>query len=203
MAKKSPKRDPKSDHLLTPENAALILIDYQEVQVHSIGSMKPHELVRNVAVVTEAAKNYGMPIVLSTVNGAQGGTIKQVKDLIPDIPEIDRTTINSWEDEAFRDAVRETKRKKLVVLGLWTEACLAFPVLDLLKEGYEVYTICDAVGGTGTYAHEMALRRMISAGLQPSSVAQFLCELQRDWAREETVKYMVKGLTDIGAFLKM
>ena len=203
MASITPIRDPKNDHLLTPDNAALILIDYQATQVNSIGSMKRHELVRNVVTVTEAAKNYGMPIVLSTVNGDKGRTIKPLRDVIPDVPEIDRTSINSWEDKEFQDAVKATGRKKLIILGLWTEACLSFPVLDLLKEGYEIYTICDAVGGTSTYAHEMALQRMIQAGLRPSSVAQFLCEMQRDWARTETVPYMVKGLSNIGAFVSL
>jgi nicotinamidase-related amidase len=102
-------------------------------------------------------------------------------------PTYDRTSINSWEDVEFKKAVEETGRKKLIMAALWTEACLTFPALDALKEGYEVYVVADAVGGTSPAAHEMALRRVEQAGAKMISLAQLFCELQRDWQRKETV----------------
>ena len=184
-----PIRDPKTDHLITPENSALILIDYQPLQVNSIKSMDHEELVKNIVTVSKLARGFNIPVVLSTVNvesGINKPTIKQLKDVLSDVDEIDRTTVNSWEDQEFQDALKKLGKKKLIVCALWTEVCLCFPALDLIKEGYEVYTIVDAVGGTSKIAHETALRRMEQAGVQLSSVTQFACELQRDWNRLDT-----------------
>ena len=136
-----PIRDQKNDHLLTPENSALIVIDYQPVQVNSIASMDRQLLLNNIAGVAQAAKLYELPIVLSTVNvetGFNKETVPQLKKHLQGVKSYDRTTINSWEDKEFVEAVKETGRKKLIMTALWTEACLTFPVLDALKEGYEV-----------------------------------------------------------------
>ena len=184
------KRDPKRDDLLTPENAALIVIDYQPVQVNSIASMDRQLLVNNIVGVAKAGKVYGLPIVHSTVNvktGLNHPPIPQLRRVLKDEPTYDRTTINSWEDVEFRKAVEATGRKKLIMTALWTEACLTFPALDALREGYEVYVPVDAVGGTSLAAHEAALRRIEQAGGKLISKTQLYCELQRDWAREETV----------------
>ena len=198
-----PIRDPKTDHLITPENSALILIDYQPIQVHSINSMDREQLVKNIANVCRVAKGFNVPIILTTVNVATGAnkpTIPQIKNALPGQPEIDRTTVNSWEDKEFQEAVKALGRKKLVVCALWTEVCLSFPALDLVKEGYDVYTIVDAVGGTSKVAHETALRRMEQAGVKLSSVTQYICELQRDWNRSATAPIFVQGLIDNGSF---
>jgi nicotinamidase-related amidase len=183
-----PTRDPAADQLLTPKNAALLIIDYQPVQVSSIASMDKRAMVENAVAVARAAKLFGVPIVLSTVNVKQGGdpTVDKLKAVLPDAEEIDRTTINAWEDVEFVRAVKATGRKKLVMAALWTEACLTFPTLDALKEGFEVYPIVDAVGGTSLEAHRAGLDRVVRAGAQPTSVVQLLCELQRDWARKDT-----------------
>ncbi len=145
-------------------------------------------MVENVVAVARGAKLFGLPIVLSTVNVKQGGdpTIDKLKAVLPGAEEIDRTTINAWEDVEFVRAVKATGRKKLIMAALWTEACLTFPALDALKEGYEVYPIVDAVGGTSMEAHRAGLDRIVRAGAQPTSVVQLLCELQRDWARKDT-----------------
>jgi nicotinamidase-related amidase len=184
-----PVRDQTTDHLLTPTNCALIIIDYQPVQVGSIASMDRRDLVMNIVVVARTAQLYGIPVVLSTVNvktGANQPTIHQLADVLDGIEALDRTTINAWEDAEFVSAVKATGRKKLLMTALWTEACLSFPTLDALREGYEVYPIVDAVGGTSLEAHRAALERVVQAGAQPTSWVQVLCELQRDWAREET-----------------
>ena len=184
------KRDPKRDDLLTPENSALIVIDYQPVQVNSIASMDRQLLVNNIVGTAQAAVAYGLPIVHSTVNvrsGLNKPPIPQLRKVLADHPTYDRTTINSWEDTAFREAVQATGRRKLIMTALWTEACLTFPALDALKEGYEVYVVVDAVGGTSLAAHDAGLRRIEQAGGRMISVPQLFCELQRDWQRQDTV----------------
>ncbi len=195
------KRDPKRDDLLTPENSALIVIDYQPVQVNSIASMDRQLLVNNIVGVAKAAKVYGLPIVHSTVNvetGLNHPPIPQLRKVLKDEPTYDRTTINSWEDVEFRKAVEATGRKKLIMTALWTEACLTFPALDALREGYEVYVPVDAVGGTSLAAHDAALRRIEQAGAKMISVPQLFCELQRDWNRAGTAKQFMELFISTG-----
>jgi nicotinamidase-related amidase len=185
-----PRRDPQADHLLTAQNAAFLVIDYQPPQVNSIASMDRQLLINNIVGCTRAAILYGMPIVHTTVNvetGLNQPPVPQVRSVLKDYPTYDRTSINSWEDVGFRRAVEATGRRKLVMAGLWTEACVAFPALDALAEGYEVYVPIDAIGGTSVVAHEAALRRIEQAGGKLISTVQLFCELQRDWSRSETV----------------
>ena len=189
-----PIRDQVEDHLITPKNAALLIIDFQPPQVSSIVSMEHRTLVANIVAVARLAKLYALPIVLSTVNVKNRGnppTIHQLAEVLAGIEEIDRTTINAWEDEEFVTAVKATGRKKLIMTALWTEACLSFPALDALREGYEVYPVVDAVGGTSVEAHRAALERIVQAGAQPTSIVQLMCELQRDWARTQTAQPVV------------
>ena len=189
-----PIRDPVSDHLLTPQNAALLIIDYQPTQVNSIKSMDQAKLVENIVTVTKTARAYGLPVVLSTVNvrtGVNKPTVAPLLEAVGNIEAFDRTTMNAWEDVEFRKAVQATGRRKLVMTALWTEACLSFPTLDAIREGYEVFVVVDAVGGTSPLAHETALRRVEQAGAQLISIPSLLCELQRDWARKETVPAFV------------
>ncbi|WP_326829946.1 hydrolase [Streptosporangium sp. NBC_01810] len=183
-------RDPETDELLTPKNAAVVIIDYQPVQVNSIASMDRQSLVDNIVGLAKIARAYELPIVHSTVNvqtGLNKPPIPQLRQVLGDLPTYDRTSINAWEDREFVDAVKSTGRGKLVMAALWTEACLTFPTLDALREGYEVYPVVDAVGGTSLISHEVALRRIEQAGARPITWVQLLCELQRDWSRKETV----------------
>jgi nicotinamidase-related amidase len=187
-----PMRDPRTDPLLTPANSALVIIDYQPNQISTVKSMDSELLTRNIVSVARLGKAYGLPIVLSTVNaGEQGHTLPVMKDILSDNPEIDRTQINSWEDVGFRKAVEATGRKKLIMCALWTEVCLAFPTLDALRVGYEVYPVVDAVGGTSLEAHRAGLERIVMAGARPISWVSLACELQRDWARTKTVPAVV------------
>jgi nicotinamidase-related amidase len=198
-------RDPKQDHLVTPQNAALVIIDYQPTQVGSINSMSRATLINNIVTLAKMARGYNLPIVLSTVNVAthrNGETIKVLKDVLEGIPSLDRTSINAWEDLDFVEAVKATGRRKLLMAALWTEACLTFPTLDAIAEGFEIYPVVDAVGGTSVVAHEAALRRVEQAGAHLTSIAQLACELQRDWNRTDTVPVMVEGLFGVGAFLQ-
>jgi nicotinamidase-related amidase len=188
-----PIRDPLTDHLITPQNSALVVIDYQPNQIKAVTSMDRDLLVRNIVSVARTARTFGLPIVLSTVNVAngQGPTVPDLKEVLADNGEIDRTSINAWEDVEFRQAVEATGRKKLIMTALWTEVCLAFPSLDALRAGYEVYPVVDAVAGTSPEAHRAGLERVVQAGGQPISWVSLACELQRDWARQGTVPEIV------------
>jgi nicotinamidase-related amidase len=185
-----PIRDPIADHLITPENSALILIDYQPTQFSSIGSMDPALLLKNIVTTLKTAKLFGLPTVHSTVNVSSGQnepTVPELAELLEASPPIDRTSINSWEDADFVAAVRATGRRKLVFCALWTEACMAFAALDALRERYEVYPVVDAIAGTSVEAHRAGLERVTQAGGKPTSWVSLACELQRDWARQQTV----------------
>lgn len=147
---------------------------------------------------------YHVPIILSTVNVSNGWNTDTIpvlkKAIVPDVPSYDRSSINAWEDAEYQAAVKATGRKKVIILGLWTEACLTFPTLDMLSEDYDVYPVVDAVGGTSSLSHQTALQRVQQAGAQLTSIAQLACEWQRDWNRTETVPGFDTLLTEFGAF---
>jgi nicotinamidase-related amidase len=188
-------RDQIADPLITPKNAALVLIDYQPSQFSTIRSMDTGLLLKNSVSTVKLAKTFGVPIVHSTVNvasGQVGPTVPELAGLLADYPPIDRTTINSWEDVDFVTAVRATGRRKLIFCALWTEACMAFAALDALREGYEVFPVVDAIGGTSLEAHRAGLERVVQAGGQPISWVSLACELQRDWNRTATVPAIVE-----------
>jgi nicotinamidase-related amidase len=195
----APIRDPLADHLLTPENAAFLLIDYQPSQLAAVGSMDHELLLKNAVSTVRTIKTFGVPVVHSTVNVAsgQGPTLPELAGLLAEDKPLDRTTVNSWEDLEFVQAVHATGRRKLIFCALWTEICMAFTALDALREGYEVYPVVDAIGGTSPEAHRVGLERVMQAGGQPISWVSLACELQRDWARQDTVAAIVEiVLTD-------
>ncbi len=199
-------RDPVTDLLLTPKNSALVIIDYQPLQITSINSMDHDEMIRNIVAVAKIGRAFNLPIVHSTVNVKSGRNrppIAPLRNVLGDLPTIDRTSINAWEDVEFVQAVKATGRKKLIMAALWTEACLTFPALDALRTGYEVYVIADAVGGTSVKAHEAALRRIEQAGGKLISVMQLICELQRDWVRTQTVSAVLEILGDLSRSSKV
>ena len=187
MSDVTPIRDPLTDSLLTPQNAVLALIDYQPEQYAGVGSVGQDELLAHVTMLGRVATTFQLPVVLSTVYVKHGmsGTNAELLEALPGVPEIDRTTLNSWEDPDFRAAVERTGRKKLIIAGLWTEVCVAFPALDALSEGYEVFFVADAIGGVSRVAHESAIQRMVQAGAKPITVLGLACELQRDWGRPD------------------
>ena len=195
----APVRDPLADHLITPENAAFLFIDYQPSQLAAVRSMDHELMVKNAVSTVRTIKAFGVPVVHSTVNVAngQGPTLPELAGLLADDKPLDRTTVNSWEDIEFVEAVHATGRRKLIICALWTEVCMAFTALDALRDGYEVYPVVDAVGGTSPEAHRAGLERIVQAGAQPISWVSLACELQRDWARLETVPAIVEiVLTD-------
>jgi nicotinamidase-related amidase len=188
-----PVRDPVTDHLLTPRNCVLVVIDYQPSQLQAMTSMDQEVLVDNMVSVARLARAFDLPVVLSTVNVSNGQerTLPELRAALPDTGEIDRSTMNAWEDIEFRHAVEETGRKKLIMTALWTEICLALPTLDALRDGFDVYPVVDAIGGTTVEAHNAAVLRVIQAGARPISWVSLAGELQRDWGRSETVPDVV------------
>jgi nicotinamidase-related amidase len=189
-----PIRDPLADHLLTPANSALLVIDYQPSQIGAVRSIDHDLLLKNIITTVKIANLYGVPIVHSTINVAngQGPTLPGLAEELEASPPIDRTQINSWEDDEFVEAVRATGRRKLIICALWTEVCMAFPALDAILEGYEVYPVVDAIGGTSPEAHRAGIERTVQAGGKPIGWVSLACELQRDWARVETVPQVVE-----------
>jgi len=190
-----PVRDPIGDHLLTPENAALLVIDYQPSQFSAVHSIDQDLLLQNIVSTVKTAEVFGMPIVHSTINVATGRgkpTVPELAKLLEDYTPIDRTSTNAWEDADFLAAVRATGRRKLILCALWTEICMAFPALDAMRQGYDVYPVVDAIGGTSEEAHRTGLDRVVQAGAQPVTWVALAVELQRDWAREETVADVIE-----------
>jgi nicotinamidase-related amidase len=187
MSDVTPIRDPTTDSLLTPQNAVIAFIDYQREQYAAVGSVDHDELLAHVTMLGRIASSFELPVVLSTVYVKHGmsGTNAELREALPGVLEIDRTTMNSWEDAKFRAAVEKTDRKKLILAGLWTEVCVAFPALDAMRAGYQVYVVVDAIGGVSRTAHESAMQRMVQAGVIPISVLGLACELQRDWGRPD------------------
>ena len=174
-----PPRDPIADRLLTPQNAMLMVIDYQPTQITSIRSMDQDLLVDRVVHLARFGMLYRLPVVLSTVNVSTGRnqpTIGPLQDVLPGITALDRTTINAWEDAEFKQAVRAAGRRKLIMAALWTEACLTFPSLDAMREGYQTYPVTDAVGGTSPEAHQAGLDRIALAGAGFIGALQWRCE---------------------------
>jgi LuxR family transcriptional regulator, maltose regulon positive regulatory protein len=167
----APVRDPLADHLITPQNSAFLFIDYQPNQLATIRSMDPALLLKNAVSTIRAIKTFGVPVVHSTVNVAngQGSTLPELAGLLADDKPLDRTTVNSWEDVEFLQAVRATGRRKLIICALWTEVCMAFTALDALRDGYEVYPVVDAIAGTSPESHRAGLERVTQAGGQPIS----------------------------------
>jgi nicotinamidase-related amidase len=178
----------KYTDLLTPQNCAVTLIDFQPAMYFGVQSGDRLAIMHNSAVLAKAAKLFKIPIVLSTVakDSFSGPLAHEITSIFKDQEIIDRTSINAWLDANFRKAVEATSRKKIVLAGLWTEACVLFPTLDLLKAGYEVYVPTDACGDVSSEAHERSVQRFIQAGAVPITTLQFVFELQQDWARSGT-----------------
>lgn len=187
------------DALLTPDNCALILIDHQPFQFAGMQSHDPGVILNNVIGLAKTARLFAVPTILTTVVQDRGGFLPAaLQAVFPEQAPIDRTTINTWEDPRVVDAVATLGRKKLVIAALWTEICLAMPVIHALGEGYEVYIVTDASGGVSVEAHERAVQRMVQAGAVPMTWMAVMSELQRDWAREATLPGVAGIITEHG-----
>ena len=186
------------DTLLTPGNHAIILIDHQYLQLLSVRSHTVQEVVSNAIITARGAKIFGVPMLFTTAFAERQELLKEIQAINPDQVPIDRTGLNSWDDERVVDWVKASGKKKLVLAGLWTEVCLAMPVLSLLAENYEVYIVTDASGGASAEAHERAVQRMVQAGARPITAQAYISELQRDWKHESTAQDVVNMVVEEG-----
>ena len=183
--------------LLTPDDCVLLLIDHQPFQFAGLRSHDTQTVINNVVGLAKAAKVFKVPTLFTTVVEERGGyLLEPLQAVFPEQKPINRTFINIWEDQRIVDWVKATGRRKIVMAALWTEICLAMPAIHALGDGYEVYIVTDASGGVSLEAHEMAVQRMVQAGAVPITWTVFGSELQRDWAREETVPALAQTLFD-------
>ena len=175
------------DSLLRPEDSVLLLIDHQPYQLSNVNSHDPQAVVNNTTALAKMAKVFNVPTILTSVIADRGGLLfKQLTDLFPDQKVIDRTFINTWQDKPTVDAVKATGRKQLIIAGLWTEVCVAMPAIQAVGEGWDVTVVTDASGGVSVEAHEVAIQRMIAAGVNVMTWMSVSSEWQRDWARTDT-----------------
>jgi len=174
--------------MLERRECAVALIDYQPAMFAGVHSHDRTIIVQNIQILAKAAKLFRVPTILSTVaaQSFSGSMLPEVTSIFPDQKPIDRTSINAWLDQSFKAAIERTGRKKIVLAGLWTEACVLFPTINLLENGYEVYVPTDACGDITEEAHERSVQRLVQAGAVPITSLQFLFELQQDWGRSET-----------------
>lgn len=174
--------------LLNANDHTLILIDHQSQMCFATKSIDTIDLRNNVALVSKAAKTFGVSTILTTVaeKSFSGPLFDEIKQVFPEHKAIDRTTMNTWEDQNVINEINRIGKTRIVLAGLWTSVCIAGPALSALEQGYEVYFIPDACGDVSTEAHQMAVQRMIQAGAKPVTSLTYLLELQRDWARGKT-----------------
>lgn len=174
--------------LLTPTDHTLIMIDFQSQMAFATKSIDASLLRTNAALVASAAAGFGASTILTTVaeKSFSGPMFSEVTAPFPGKPLLDRTSMNTWEDQAVIDEVNAIGKSRIVLAGLWTSVCIVGPALSALDQGFEIFVITDACGDISTEAHERAVTRMVQAGAQPITSLQYLLEMQRDWARGET-----------------
>jgi nicotinamidase-related amidase len=179
--------------LLAPSNHTLIMIDHQSQMSFATKSIDAVSLRNNAALVSKAAKEFDVSVILTTVaeKSFSGPIFDEIHSVFPEAKVIDRTTMNTWEDARIAERVNAIGKDKIVLAGLWTSVCIVGPALSALDQGFEVYVIADACGDVSDEAHERAMERMIQAGARPMTSLQYLLELQRDWARGETYNQTV------------
>ena len=177
-----------SNNLLRPEECLLVLVDFQAGLAFGVESIGRQTVLNNAVSLARTAVAFGVPVVASTSASRvySGSMLPALKEVLPTTEPVERKNMNLWEDEAVKSAIVKSGKKRLIVAGLLTEACVSFPVLSALKEDFEVFVVGDACGGLSAIGHDLALRRMEAAGAQMSSWVQILLEFQRDWTRHET-----------------
>jgi nicotinamidase-related amidase len=185
--------------VLTPQNSQLIIIDHQPQMAFGVQSIDRQTLKNNVVGLAKAAKAFGIPTVITTVesDSFSGKTYPEILDVFPDHVILERSSMNSWDDQKVRDALKANGRRKIIVAGLWTEVCNTTFALSAMLEGdYEIYMVADASGGTSKDAHDFAMQRMVQAGVVPVTWQQVLLEWQRDWAHRDSYDAVMKIVTE-------
>ncbi|MBB2919425.1 hydrolase [Cupriavidus alkaliphilus] len=181
--------------VLTPQNSQLIIIDHQPQMAFGVQSMDRQAMKNNVVGLAKAARIFNIPTTITTVESESfsGFTYPELLDVFPDQKTLERTSMNSWDDQKVRDALKANGRNKVIVAGLWTEVCnTTFALCAMLEGNYEIYMVADASGGTSKEAHDYAMQRMVQAGAVPVTWQQVLLEWQRDWAHRDTYDAVMK-----------
>ncbi len=174
--------------LLTPDNCVVTLIDFQPQMLFGVTNFDRQAIINNVVALAKATRVFDVPVILSTVEtkSFSGNMWPQVQAVFPKQVPIERSSMNSWDDENFVAAIKKSGRKKIVLAGLWTETCVALPTVQAIHDNYEVYVVEDCCGDVSQLAHENAMKRVIQAGAKPVTSLSVMLEWQRDWAARDT-----------------
>jgi len=189
--------------LLTPDNCVVALIDHQPQMLFGVSNFDRQTIINNTVALAKAARVFDVPVVLTTVEtkSFSGNLWPQIRAVFPKQEPIERSSMNSWDDKNFVAAIERTGRKKIVLCGLWTEVCVAFPTVQAIHDGYEIFVVEDCCGDVNQVSHDNAMRRVFQAGAKPVTALSTMLEWQRDWARRDTydaVMDIVK--THLGAY---
>jgi nicotinamidase-related amidase len=180
---------PRSEKgLLTPDNCVVALVDLQPQMLFGTSNFDRQSIINSNVALSKAARVFNVPTILTTVESKSfsGNIWPQIQAIFPDQAPIERSTMNSWDDGNFVNAVRKSGRKKIVLAGLWTETCVTLPTIQAIHDGYDVYVVEDCCGDVSQLAHDNAMKRMIQAGAKPVTALSVLLEWQRDWAERDT-----------------
>ena len=189
--------------LLTPDNCVVALIDHQPQMLFGTSNFDRQSIINNTVALAKAARVFDVPVVLTTVEtkAFSGNMWPQLRAVFPGQEPIERSSMNSWDDKNFVAAIRATRRTKIVLAGLWTEVCVAFPTVQAITEGYEIYVVEDCCGDVSQLAHDNAMKRVIQAGAKPVTSMQVMLEWQRDWAQKGTYDAVMDIVrTHLGAY---
>jgi nicotinamidase-related amidase len=188
MPSTNERRKRSEKGLLTPDNCVLAMIDLQPQMLFGVANFDRQTIINHNVAISKAARVFDVPVVLTTVEtkSFSGLMWPQIQAIFPNMRPIERSTMNSWDDENFVSAIKKTGRKKILLTGLWTETCVALPTIQAIHDGYEIFVVEDCCGDVSQLAHDNAMKRMVQAGAKPVTALSVILELQRDWARRDT-----------------
>lgn len=188
MSQKPALKKRSEKGLLTPDNCVVAFIDLQAQMLFGVANFDRQTIINNNLMLAKAAQVFGVPVILSTVEtkAFSGNTWPQMIAALPGIEPIERSSMNSWDDENFVAAIQKTGKKKIVLSGLWTETCVALPTIQAIHDGYEIYVVEDCCGDVSQLSHDNAMKRVIQAGAKPVTALSVMLEWQRDWAQRDT-----------------
>jgi nicotinamidase-related amidase len=188
MAQPNARAKRSEKGLLTPDNCVVALIDLQPQMLFGVSNFDRQTIINNNVALSKAARVFDMPVVLTTVEtkGFSGIMWPQIQAVFPKQTPIERTTMDSWDDENFVAAIKKSGRKKIVLAGLWTETCVALTTVQAMYDGFEVYVVEDCCGDVSQLSHDNAMKRVIQAGAKPVTALSVMLEWQRDWAHKDT-----------------
>lgn len=186
MAQSRTKRSEKG--LLTPDNCVVAIIDLQPQMLFGVANFDRQTIINNNVALLKATKVFEVPVVLSTVEtkSFSGNMWPQIQAIFPNQTPIERSSMNSWDDKNFVDAIEKSGKKKIVLSGLWTETCVALPTIQAIHDGYEIYVVEDCCGDVSQLSHDNAMKRVIQAGAKPVTALSVMLEWQRDWAERDS-----------------